>query len=812
MKTKTTIFKSQKGVLSYVVSKALKIDSIKLLFIFCAFISIQNVSAQCSNEALDFDGVNDQVYTILTNSYDDLTISAWFNASSILNNGNEDRIFSLESPRLEVGLEDDQPSGDNGKLWIYDQSTGNTMSFPTGNLHDDTWHQVVFRKKETDRTIFLDGQIVGSWVTTNDSFTGKFTIGDWPGGTAFANFKGMIDEVAFYSTALNDLLIMENWDCPLTGNEAYLIGYYPFENGDPGNNNTSINTTPDESLFNVIGDMSLSNFTLTGSTSNFICPIDDFFDPLCGISCDVSCDTTTLNLSTGVDITGTPIVGQHTSKWRVVQAPPSSGVSVSPPLFPYVLNTPSPWSDIPGAYYISPFPEVDNDYDNISDGTSFDFETCFCVCEDKSSITIDLSAYADNAVNVDLYNGSISSGGTFMSDLLDISSSEGTGAFNGPTFDVNRDLTVNAGQYCLNAKLQNDGTVYMGLSMHALVTGAGLIKTSCCGYSTNGATGYVYDDKNCNGNYDMNSDGLLTGIQIELCDDNGTVIATTTTDTLGLYTFEDIGTGMFSVKYVSVPDYEVLESAGTFAITENEVVGGLNFGLNNTGPLTIVPFETTCIQTGANFNFEWCGQSCDCNIQIFTRPCGSSGAFDLIGSVPNERNFTWNVPNDYIGDYEFKIVDCNGNESMYASCLTIGEFELDIQITKTDCGVYDFSSTLTGTNAQIESHFWSFGSYLTSEAADPTQEFTSAGSYLICLRIILEDGCVIREYVTLEVTEGSDDNCNFCPPNVLSEVVDGDLFIHNDKFGVIIQSPNGSCFRITVSDDGSLITQPVACP
>jgi len=811
MKTKTTISKSPNGVLSYVASKALRLDPIKLLIILCAFISIQNVSAQCSNEALDFDGVDDFVSCILPTTYNDITFSAWFNANSINNGSPEDRIFSISTPRIEVGLQDNNSPVFLGQLWVFDSSGGGTITLSTPNYFDDMWHHVVFKRENMERKIFLDGVLIHTWSGSDAAFESNLVIGNRPG--ANGAFKGKIDEVAFYDTALSDSLIMANWDCQINASDPDLIGYWPFENGTPNDDNTSLSTTPDESTASVLGDGILGNFTLSSDSSNFVCPPTEIiFNPNCSQFCDIACDTTILNLSTGVDTAGTPIIGQHTSKWRVVQAPPSSGVSVSPPLFPYVLNTPSPWSDIPGAYYISPFPEVDNDYDNIADGTSFDLETCFCVCEDESSITIDLSAYADNAVNVDLYNGSITSGGTFMADLLDISASEGTGAFNGPTFDVSRDLTVNAGQYCLNAKLQNDGTVYMGLSMHALVTGAGLIKSSCCGYSTNGATGYAYDDKNCNGNYDMNSDGLLSGIQIELCDDNGTVIATTTTDTLGLYTFEDIGTGMFSVKYVSVPDYEVIESAGTFAITENEVVGGLNFGLNNTGPLTVVPFETTCIQAGANFNFEWCGQSCDCNIQIFTRPCGSSGAFDLIGSVPNERNFNWNVPNDYIGDYEFKIVDCDGNEAMYASCLTIGEFELDIQITKTGCGVYDFSSTLTGTSAQIESHFWSFGSYLTSDAAEPTQEFTSAGSYLICLRIILEDGCVIREYVTLEVTEGSDDDCNFCLPNVLSEVIDGDLFIHNDKFGVIIQSPNGSCFRITVSDDGSLITQPVACP
>jgi hypothetical protein len=199
-------------------------------------------------------------------------------------------------------------------------------------------------------------------------------------------------------------------------------------------------------------------------------------------------------------------------------------------------------------------------------------------------------------------------------------------------------------------------------------------------------------------------------------------------------------------------------------------------------------------------------------MQIYSRICGSSDAFVLIGSVPNTRDYVWQIPNGLSGDYEFKIVDCQGNEELFSSCLTIGDYELDIQVIKTACGVYDFTSVITGTASMVSSYYWEFGDYLTSTDAQPTQDFATAGTYKICLTVVLSDGCVLKECIDLEVTEGSEEDCNYCPPNILGEIDGGDLFIQNDKFGVIIQSPNGGCFRITVKDDGSLVTQPVECP
>lgn len=49
-------------------------------------------------------------------------------------------------------------------------------------------------------------------------------------------------------------------------------------------------------------------------------------------------------------------------------------------------------------------------------------------------------------------------------------------------------------------------------------------------------------------------------------------------------------------------------------------------------------------------------------------------------------------------------------------------------------------------------------------------------------------------------------------PATKLQITDGDVFIENINKGVIMKSPNGSCWRVTVENDGSLKTSAIACP
>lgn len=44
------------------------------------------------------------------------------------------------------------------------------------------------------------------------------------------------------------------------------------------------------------------------------------------------------------------------------------------------------------------------------------------------------------------------------------------------------------------------------------------------------------------------------------------------------------------------------------------------------------------------------------------------------------------------------------------------------------------------------------------------------------------------------------------------QVVDHDVYVNNSSYGIILKSPDGTCYRVTVNNDGTLTTTAVSCP
>ena len=49
-------------------------------------------------------------------------------------------------------------------------------------------------------------------------------------------------------------------------------------------------------------------------------------------------------------------------------------------------------------------------------------------------------------------------------------------------------------------------------------------------------------------------------------------------------------------------------------------------------------------------------------------------------------------------------------------------------------------------------------------------------------------------------------------PKTKLQVSNGDVYIDNPANGVIMKSPNGSCYRLTVSNAGAPVFTAIACP
>lgn len=238
--------------------KALKSILLSTTLFICSFSGI----AQNEN-SLHFDGFNDFVNLpagahngITTNG----TLEAWIKTSA---NNSGYRGIIVRSNYYGLFLIDNKLS-----TFVWGGGASGATTYNNVSLNDGIWHHVALRFQigVTDGTqMYLDGQPVGPAITLDvTTASNNFQIGC---NTNVQFFNGQIDNVKIYSRALSDSEINDSYNC-LTVNSAGLNGSYNFNQGVATANNAGITTLSDQAGNNNNG--SLSNFSLNGSTSNWV--------------------------------------------------------------------------------------------------------------------------------------------------------------------------------------------------------------------------------------------------------------------------------------------------------------------------------------------------------------------------------------------------------------------------------------------------------------------------------------------------------------------------------------------------------------
>jgi hypothetical protein len=156
----------------------------------------------------------------------------------------------------------------------------------TSLLNQNQWYHVALVREPKSSggewKLYLNGtQLIGltpidiSITTDPQGFNGRpeevFTVGNNP--AISDQYTGCIDEVRVWNTARTAEQIRGDMYKKLNGSEANLVAYYDFENTDgfsvtPGGNNAGVTTVPNKA--GASGALTLSNFALTGSISNFV--------------------------------------------------------------------------------------------------------------------------------------------------------------------------------------------------------------------------------------------------------------------------------------------------------------------------------------------------------------------------------------------------------------------------------------------------------------------------------------------------------------------------------------------------------------
>ncbi|HVS96509.1 MAG TPA: LamG-like jellyroll fold domain-containing protein [Puia sp.] len=221
---------------------------------------------QFGNNALVFDGVDDQVVIPANSDYDLTgggTVEFWVNPTTL--SGTFATILGNRGPggvRYSFHLSSTQIGLDNG-------TTVNTLDYA---VPTNTWTHLAFvTDGSASTTVYVNG-------TAQGTITGA--LGSAPAGQPLTlgiakntsgpddrPFAGGIDEVRIWNTQRSAASILGNANNTLTGTEAGLVAQFSFNMGTTAGNNDSLTTALDNSAAGNHGR--ISNFALSGTGSNF---------------------------------------------------------------------------------------------------------------------------------------------------------------------------------------------------------------------------------------------------------------------------------------------------------------------------------------------------------------------------------------------------------------------------------------------------------------------------------------------------------------------------------------------------------------
>lgn len=141
---------------------------------------------------------------------------------------------------------------------------------PSFTVLPETWQHFAWIYTGSEVQLWLNGSLLGSSPSSSGPITATdkpFAIGQLISPFNFF-FGGRIDEVSVWSKALTESEIQDMIENELNGDEANLELYYKFNQGVPGEDNTSISKLVCE-VGDGERDGDLIGFSLTGENSNF---------------------------------------------------------------------------------------------------------------------------------------------------------------------------------------------------------------------------------------------------------------------------------------------------------------------------------------------------------------------------------------------------------------------------------------------------------------------------------------------------------------------------------------------------------------
>lgn len=263
--------KSKKLLFNFLSGKIF--SKTQALFLFITFLYIINGYGQ-SGAALNFDGNNDRV--VINNSINTIldplntiTAEAWVNPTNAIFNGVIiGNYHNSTNTEMQFLLRRDY---DTFTFWVNDGTGFKVVDSGLASVTLNTWQHVAGVWDGSSLYIYIDGILKGTTTGVTGSSFASTTNSVVIGSNSYPeNFTGSIDEVRIWNRALNQCEIQNNRNGELPSGQTGLLAYYQFNQGIASADNTAITSLTDSSGNNHNG--TLTNFTLTGATSNWVNP------------------------------------------------------------------------------------------------------------------------------------------------------------------------------------------------------------------------------------------------------------------------------------------------------------------------------------------------------------------------------------------------------------------------------------------------------------------------------------------------------------------------------------------------------------
>lgn len=436
--------------------------------------------------------------------------------------------------------------------------------------------------------------------------------------------------------------------------------------------------------------------------------------------------------------------------WKLIQSPtPPSPYNVTLGGPAWVIPQNGAW-DAAGStsQYINAFNTNASVLNNwVLSSTPYIFERDFCICGTSGtySVNFDLNVHCDNWAEVQLWDG----GGSFIQNIGSQSYTYSTANFRNPVDNFVSTANLAPGTYKLRIYMRNK-LVAMGVALDGTIVSNGLLSDAGCTQSGT-ISGVKYNDCDQSGTISQ-GDQLVQGIDINLINSGGTTIATATTDQNGVYFFNTVAPGTYTVSEVLTSGWTAVSPAGGSHTGVVVVAAGvnqldfLNYNPDECGGGTgggcegFIDFSENIESCGGQFTALLSGISSGYNV-VFTQ--WTFG--DQTSSNETNPYHYYSTPGTY--QVTLKIITFNGEECctydvsktivIEEACEKDCSFEADIisSFNEDDCS-FDFVAYISYAGVPVTNWFWDFGDGTTGNGSTISgHQFPGPGSYEVCVTL-----------------------------------------------------------------------------